>query len=223
MSAPSRLTQRRVQAEFRDFHDGGDNPNVKMGCFEENLFKWYYMIHGLEQYPYNGGVYIGTLELPDDFPKRAPVFKMMTPSGRFEPGKTICTTASHFHPEAWSPSWTVQGCIIGLMSIMLEDDPENTGVGAVKLSECSEENRAILAKQSLEWNKKNWTTVINGERRDVYMELFSKFIEVPETVPTETVLTETVLTETVPTETVPTEEIEFPEFIDGERSVNNEK
>ena len=47
---------------------------------------------------------------------------MISETGRFEMSKRICLSISDFHPENWSPTWTVETIILGLLSFMMADD-----------------------------------------------------------------------------------------------------
>ena len=115
----------------------------------DNMLLWHYVIIGPADSPYVGGIYYGRLQFPTTFPMAPPAIYMETPSGRFNPGKKICTTMSDFHPETWSPSWTIDNVLIGLLSFMLDDN--DGGVGSVK---ASEKDRRKFAKQSLAYNRK---------------------------------------------------------------------
>eukprot|EP00804_Cyclotella_cryptica_P006878 CCRYP_020800-RA/>CCRYP_020800-RA protein AED:0.03 eAED:-0.01 QI:0/-1/0/1/-1/0/1/0/74 len=44
---------------------------------------------------------------------------MLTPSGRFVPGEDICLSASNYHPETWTPRWTVLSLVDALRLHML--------------------------------------------------------------------------------------------------------
>jgi len=45
-----------------------------------------------------------------------PDIKMMTPNGRFEVGKKICTTFTSFHKESWSPIYD----FVGIMKVIYQ-------------------------------------------------------------------------------------------------------
>ena len=54
-----------------------------------NILLCHYCIKGPTDSDYKGGYYYGTIRFPEDFPFEPPVIRMMTPSGGFEPGKSI--------------------------------------------------------------------------------------------------------------------------------------
>lgn len=65
----------------------------------KNLFSWNFVIHGLTNCPFEGGVYHGVLNLSPEYPMKPPSVKMITPNGRFKEGESICTTFTKFHAE----------------------------------------------------------------------------------------------------------------------------
>jgi ubiquitin-conjugating enzyme E2 J2 len=83
---------------------------------------------------------------------------MITPSGRFEVNKYLCLSISNFHPESWSPSWSVSTILTGLVSFMTGDDMTT---GAIRSSDLQQRQ---LAAASVAFNLKNQT----------FLELFSK-------------------------------------------------
>ena len=67
----------------------------------KNIRLWYFLFYGMKESPYEGGTYLGQINFPEDYPFRPPDILMITPSGRFKPGKNICTSFTGFHPESW--------------------------------------------------------------------------------------------------------------------------
>jgi ubiquitin-conjugating enzyme E2 J2 len=103
---------------------------------EENILNWYFLIKGIKGTYYEGGYYIGHLIFSPRYPETGPQIKMLTPSGRFEVGKTICLTNSHYHPESWTPAWNIASFVKGFESIMCSDDC--TGISHITFKEGSE-------------------------------------------------------------------------------------
>ena len=104
------------------------NPNNKL--------EYYIAIRPLDE-PYKGGIYLGKLILPPNFPDAPPDFVMITPNGRFELGGKICITNTGYHSEQWTTSWTIQKCIIGISGLWWEDN--DRGIRHITLRNKSEE------------------------------------------------------------------------------------
>jgi ubiquitin-conjugating enzyme E2 J2 len=85
----------------------------------EDIYKWWYVIFGLDMDPYRGGYYMGYITCPDDYPAKAPKINLIIDNGRFRTDKKqdgICLSISHYHPESWNPAWKVNQIVIGLQT-----------------------------------------------------------------------------------------------------------
>lgn len=78
-------------------------------------------------YPYVGGYYIGKITFPKEYPWKPPAIRVMTDSGRFEKGASICLSISEHHPESWNPALTGRSIITALFSFFYEFDDNPPG------------------------------------------------------------------------------------------------
>ena len=124
---------------------------------ESNILKWFYVIEGPTETPYEGGLYIGKLIFPSEYPMKAPSIHMLTPSGRFQINTQICMSMSNFHPESWNPMWSVSTIIQGIQSFMASDELTTGGMKA------SEADRKKFAKLSRSYNQKNYPKLFDGD------------------------------------------------------------
>jgi len=118
---------------------------VRIGPHGSNLLRWHFSIMGPTHSCYENGIYHGRILLPKDYPMSPPRVQMLTPSGRFVPGGDICLSASAFHPETWTPRWTILSLVDALRLHMLTSANEIGGVDA------STEQRKRFAVQSRLW------------------------------------------------------------------------
>lgn len=113
------LATKRLTRELKLLHD---EPPVEfcVRCDEKDMLKWYFLIYGSPDTPtpYENGLYIGELLFKDTYPFTGPDFIIHTPSGRFMPGKKICTTTSAFHNNDYSSTLTIRTLLMGLLSFM---------------------------------------------------------------------------------------------------------
>lgn len=100
---------------------------------------------GIEGTAFEGGVYHGRLILPKNYPGSPPRVQVFTPTGRFIPRADICLSASHFHPETWTATWTVRTLVESLRLHMLTTANEIGGIEATR------EQRVAFAKASRQW------------------------------------------------------------------------
>ena len=83
-----------------------------------DAFTWHFLIFGLADTAYEGGIFHGMLKFPANYPFGAPAIYMITPNGRFHLTNKICMSFSDFHPEFWSPAWGVEKIMLGFLSFM---------------------------------------------------------------------------------------------------------
>ncbi|BDA47267.1 Ubiquitin-conjugating enzyme E2 6 [Coccomyxa sp. Obi] len=116
---------------------------------EKNMLEWHYLIEGPPDTPYAGGMYIGKLRFPPEYPFKPPAIMMLTPNGRFKTNTRICMSMSDYHPETWNPLWSVASILTGLLSFMLEDT-----ITAGYL-ETTDEEKQDFARESVAWALRN--------------------------------------------------------------------
>ena len=132
-------------------------PGVIAEPDESNILKWYYVIRGPTETPFEGGIYVGKLIFPSDFPMAAPSIYVLTPSGRFQINTKICMSMSDFHPELWNPLWSVATIIQGVQSFMTDDELTTGGLIA------SESDRKKFAELSMDYNQKTYPNLFQGD------------------------------------------------------------
>lgn len=59
---------------------------------QNDIFEWHCTLRGVPGTEYEGGLYHLRVLLPATYPMSAPDIVLMTPSGRFEPGKKVSST-----------------------------------------------------------------------------------------------------------------------------------
>jgi ubiquitin-conjugating enzyme E2 J2 len=128
-----------------------------------NILQWYFLLEGPPGSPYEGGTYLGRLAFPTQYPYKPPAVYMCTPQGRFKTEQKLCLSMSDFHPETWSPMWSVSAVLTGLLSFMLLDEET---VGSINTS--AAEKRSF-AKASHAFNRAH----------KVAQELFSECLNEP--------------------------------------------
>jgi ubiquitin-protein ligase len=104
----------------------------------KNILEWRFVIKGIGDY--EGGYYQGKLVFPSEYPWRPPSVIFLTPTGRFEVNKRICLSISDYHPELWTPSWTVGTILTGIVSFF---NSEETSTGTVRSTLANRQNFAL--------------------------------------------------------------------------------
>jgi len=125
-----------------------------LGPITTNLRQWHFSFRGAGEGAYSKGIYHGQILLPKDYPMSPPSVQMWTPSGRFIPGKDICLSASNYHPESWTPRWSIQGIVNALRLHMLNPPNEIGGM------QSTHDQATEFARLSLAWRLK-WREGVN--------------------------------------------------------------
>ena len=103
--APTKTCLVKLKKELRLFMEAPPPFIPEVSPDESDITHWHFLMQGPDDTPYEGGVYIGRIRFPNDFPFKPPALFMVTPSGRFETGTSLCVSMSEYHPESWSPGW----------------------------------------------------------------------------------------------------------------------
>ena len=141
---------KRLQKELQQLHKN-PLPGIHAEPSVSSLKKWHYVIIGDKDTAFSGGVYHGTIQFPDDYPFSPPTsIRMLTPNGRFTPNGKICMSITSFHPESWSPSWSISTILLGFQSYFYGQEG---GIGVLYGTAEGEIRR--LAAQSMAFNTRN--------------------------------------------------------------------
>lgn len=135
-------------------------PHITARPLPSNILRWYFILEGPSGTPYEGGIFMGRLQFPEQYPYKPPAVYMCTPQGRFKCNQKLCLSMSDFHPETWNPLWSVSAVLTGLLSFML--GTEDT-VGSIQTLPS---HKRKLARTSHLFNRNDKT----------FQELFPEFI-----------------------------------------------
>ncbi|ODV91052.1 hypothetical protein CANCADRAFT_13864, partial [Tortispora caseinolytica NRRL Y-17796] len=124
-------------------------PYISAHPSESNILVWHYLIQGPPDTPYANGLYHGTLTFPPDYPYKPPAIRMLTPSGKFQPGVRLCLSISDYHPKTWNPAWSVATILTGLLSFMTSGEQT---LGSITTTDAQKRE---FAKKSHEYNIKD--------------------------------------------------------------------
>lgn len=119
---------------------------VRIGPLGKNLLEWHFSVMGPPSSEYQGGIYHGRVLLPKNYPASPPRIQVLTPSGRFIPGHDICLSASSYHPESWTPRWTVLSLVEALRLHMITTANEIGG------KDDTPKKRRQYARASRKWH-----------------------------------------------------------------------
>lgn len=146
------IFHKRIQNEIKLYKkDNFIFPNLYLRPNTNNLQEWFFIVYDLKETLFENGIYFGKILLPNTYPLKPADFIFITPNGRFEVGKKICTSFSGFHPESHTSTWNILTMMQGIISFMT-DKQDIQGLG---FEESTDEQKRELAKRSSDWNKQN--------------------------------------------------------------------
>lgn len=163
------------------------NNYVKYAICLENPNIWYVLLHNLKgnEDEFEGGEYLVRVYIHNgegktwtqDPTKNIPRFIFLTPNGIFEIEKKCCINIGEFHSHnAAKPNSVSTGeFITNLVAAMLQHKELGGGIHLVN-SKYSTENRKFMAKESRDYNIKNYPGIMNIINKQ-YKEYSLKFIQ----------------------------------------------
>jgi len=131
---------------------------IRLGPLGQNLLLWHFSIQGPPDSAYAEGVYHGRIILPRDYPSSPPRIQLVTPNGRFIPRVDICLSASSYHPETWSPQWTILALIQSLRLHFLTDPNE---IGGIAFCTVADKKRLATKSRSWRWRIPSTNVIID--------------------------------------------------------------
>lgn len=147
----SKLCIKRLQKEIQMYKkEHFKYPNLIIRPKEDDILTWYFIVHDLQDTPFQNGVYFGKIKLPNEYPLKPPDFYFITPNGRFHTDKKICTTFSSYHQDTYVSSWNIMSMMQGMISFMTDPPSQTTqGIGYI---DSTNNEKLQLAQKSLHWN-----------------------------------------------------------------------
>lgn len=162
----SKIFTKRIKKEIQMYSQTDfEFPNLYLAYDESDLCTWYFVIYDLKDTPFDGGFYMGKVMLPKEYPLKPPDFVFITPNGRFETNKKICTSFSGFHQDTYSSAWNISSMCCGLVSFMTDsqDNDESKGIGGIITTD---DEKRELATNSMSFNLQN----------EIFVKFFSKLL-----------------------------------------------
>lgn len=143
------LAKKRLLQEVRQWEVSEEVDLQARPTDESSMLHWMFVFRGPEGTDYESGVYVGTVDLPANYPMSPPTLKMLTPSGRLQVNMALCLSFTSYHPESWNPAWTIQSMLRGLVSFMA-DTEEHEMIGGLHTSAVEKKR---FAQESCDFNK----------------------------------------------------------------------
>lgn len=151
------MSVKRLQSEFKQLYK---EPNYFFSASPtDNMFKWDIIIIGPPDTPFEGALIKATMEFPNDYPSKAPLFKFITPifHPNIYPDGKVCISILHegvdewgyeHISERWNPSQSINSVLMSIISMFSSPNFESpANVDASKMwRENYDEYKKIIYK-----------------------------------------------------------------------------
>ncbi|XP_021807792.1 uncharacterized protein LOC110751602 [Prunus avium] len=166
--------QDRLRRILEDFRRIQYTPSDYFKCFklEHNPYEWQFGIRGASGTDFEGGIYHGRIQFPEEYPSKPPEFSFFTENGRFKTHKKIRIRGL----DGWQPSWSARDALEVLIDGM--DTYPDGELGSV---EYNKEERRDLAIKSRAAAPKYGTSERQKLIDEIHKCLLSKSPHVPVT------------------------------------------
>ncbi|KAH8923043.1 putative QRI8-E2 ubiquitin-conjugating enzyme [Atractiella rhizophila] len=158
---------RRLMTEYKQLTSSSSNSNEEPMFLagpisESNFFTWECLIRAPDGTPFEGGVFLATLEFPKEYPLMPPKMKFHPPL--FHPNiyasGEVCISILHppgddpnmyeSSSERWSPVQSVEKILLSVVSMLAEPNVESgANVDACKLLRTDKDGYERLIRESV--------------------------------------------------------------------------
>lgn len=144
-------TLRRIRKEIEDMKKNPPD-NCSAGPSDENdLFVWRATIMGPEGSPYHGGIFNLSINIPADYPFKAPkiIFTTKIYHCNVNSNGAICLDILK---DNWSPALTISKALLSICSLMDDPNPNDPLVPDIA-------NLFVKDRERHDQNARNFTTL----------------------------------------------------------------
>merc|ERR1711879_148362 len=141
---------KRLAKELKEM-EKGPLPWASAGPVGDNLYKWKAIIEGPEKTPYEKGSFSLELEMPPEYPFKAPKVKFLTKI--YHPNvKSDGQLCNEVLNDGWSPQLKIPEVLMTIRQVLVEPNPDNPL--EPEIAQQFKENRTAFNKTAKEWTKK---------------------------------------------------------------------
>ena len=144
------MTTKRIQSELKNLQK--DPPaNCSAGPIGDDLYKWQATLMGPEGTPYEGGVFLLSINFSEDYPFKPPKVSFITKiyHCNIRSDGAICLDILK---EQWSPALTISKVLLSICSLLDEPNPDDPLVPDI--AELLQANKELHDEKA-----RNYTTI----------------------------------------------------------------
>jgi len=135
-------TQVRLKNEMKMMTDNHTDEFFAYPLENDN-FNWHFTIKGEKNSEFEGGIYHGNMNIPNNYPENKPVIQFFTPNGRFALNTSLCLYIDQ--NCNWKTEWTLINMLEALIKYMPIQESHTGSINE------SREKRLEYAKDSVQF------------------------------------------------------------------------
>lgn len=122
--------KKRILQEMKELKNS-ESDNITAGpVSDENIFDWTATLIGPKDSPYEGGIFILTINFPQDYPFKPPKISFNTKiyHPNINASGSICLDILN---SQWSPALTISKTLLSICSLLTDPNPDDPLVSTI--------------------------------------------------------------------------------------------
>ena len=123
--------KKRILQEMKEITTSEQSDNITAGpVSDENIFSWTATIIGPKDSPYEGGIFLLSIDFPKDYPFKPPKINFTTKiyHPNINSGGSICLDILN---SQWSPALTISKTLLSICSLLTDPNPDDPLVSSI--------------------------------------------------------------------------------------------
>lgn len=143
--------KKRIIQEMKELQ-GSESENITAGPVSDlNIFEWTATLIGPEDSPYEGGIFLLSINFPNNYPFKPPKINFNTKiyHPNINSSGAICLDILN---SQWSPALTISKTLLSISSLLTDPNPDDPLVSHI--ANTYKTNRIEYNKEAKDWTTK---------------------------------------------------------------------
>ena len=143
--------KKRILQEIKELH-GSESDHITAGpVCDSNIYEWTATLMGPEDSPFEGGVFLLSINFPKEYPFKPPKINFNTKiyHPNINSSGAICLDILR---SQWSPALTISKTLLSISSLLTDPNPDDPLVS--NIAHIYKNNRSEYNREAKEWTAK---------------------------------------------------------------------
>jgi len=143
--------KKRILQEIKELH-GSESDNITAGPVNDsNIYEWTATLMGPEDTPFEGGIFLLSINFPKDYPFKPPKINFNTKiyHPNISASGSICLDILS---SQWSPALTISKTLLSISSLLTDPNPDDPLVS--NIAHIYKKDRSEYNREAKEWTAK---------------------------------------------------------------------